>query len=194
MKGKFGKAGLLCLAVLLALVGVGVGLAHWQETLTIEETVETGTWELGGTPGFWGNWDSHNTYPEGEIVGFLAGIGSAPGWLYGITDVSQMEAVFAAGEAEHATMEAKFLRQYLATRLNDRADRLYHGTFHLFSIYDPSTGDYPYGYLGLDGAGTLPDIIDAIEDKYPDPEADPPTDGQFEIMKNICDALNNLTI
>lgn len=188
MKGKFGKTGLLCLAVLLALVGVGVGLAHWQETVTIEETVETGTWELGGTPGFWGSWDSHNTYTEGEILGFLAGIGGPPGWLYGTTGINEMEAVFAAGEAEHATMEAKFLRQYLATRLNDRADRLYPGTFHLFSIYDPGN------YLGLDGAGTLPDIIDAIEDKYPAPDEEPPSEGQFELMKDICDALNNLEI
>ncbi|GAH02354.1 unnamed protein product, partial [marine sediment metagenome] len=40
----------------------------------------------------------------------------------------------------------------------------------------------------------LDDIIDAIEDKYPAPDEDPPTEDQFEIMKNICDALNNMEI
>ena len=186
MKGKFGKTGLLCLAVLIALVGVGVGLAHWQKTLTIEGTVETGIWEVGGTPGFWKNWDSHNTYTEAEIVSFLHAIGIPPGWLYGTTDISQMEAVFAAGEG--GTMEEKFLRHYLATRLNERADRLYPDTVHLFSSYDPAN------YLALGGQGTLDEIIDAIEDKYPAPDEDSPTEGQFEIMKNICDALNNLAI
>ena len=188
MKGKFGKTGLLCLAVLLALVGVGVGLARWQETLTIEGTVETGTWDCGGTPGFWKNWDSHNTYTETEILDFLHPIDGLSDWLVpdmdenGIIDISDMEAVFAAGEG--GTMEEKFLRHYLATRLNVRADRLDSGTFHLFSTYDP--GDY----LGLGGQGDLGLIIDAIEDKY----GTSPTDGQFEIMKNICDALNNLAI
>lgn len=188
MKGKFGKTGLLCLAVLLALVGVGVGLAHWQETVTIEETVETGTWEVGGTPGFWGSWDSHNTYTEAEIVGFLLPIGIPPGWLQGTTDISPMEAVFAAGEG--GTMEQKFLAHYLATRLNVEAGTLSDDTVHHFSIYDPSTGDYPYGYLALSGQGTLPEIITKIESKY----GTSPTDDQFELMKDICDALNNMEI
>jgi len=190
MKAKFGKIGILCLAVLLALVAVGVGLAHWQDTVTIEETVETGTWAVGGSPGFWGNWDSHKTYTETEIVGFLLPIGVPPGWLNGITDISQMEAVFAAGEG--ATAETKFLRHYLATRLNLRAGTLFGDTVHVFNSYDPGN------YLGLGGQGTLDEIIGAIEDKYPDPEADPPivppTEGEFEIMKNICEAVNNLAI
>jgi len=192
MKGKLGKTGLLCLAVLLALVGVGVGLAHWQETLTIEGTVETGTWDVGGTPGFWKNWDSHNTYTETEILDFLRPIDGLSDWLVpdmdenGIIDINDMEAVFAAGEG--GTMEERFLRHYLATRLNERADRRYPDTVHGFGTYDPAN------YLALGGQGTLDEIIDAIEDKYPAPDEDSPTEGQFEIMKNICDGLNNLAI
>jgi len=194
MKGKFGKIGILGLAVLLALVAVGVGLAHWQETLTIETTVETGTWEVGGTPGFWGNWDSHKTYTETEILGFLRPIDLLSDWLVpdmdgnDIIDINDMEAVFAAGEG--GTAEEKFLAHYLATRLNVRAGTLSGDTVHVFSSYDPSTGDYPYGYLALSGQGTLQEIIDAIESKY----GTSPTEGQFEIMKNICDALNDLAI
>lgn len=170
----------------MALVAVGVGLAHWQETLTIETTVETGTWEVGGSPGFWENWDSHNTYTEAEIVGFLRPIGVPPGWLYGITDISQMEAVFAAGD--DATMEEKFLRHYLDTRLNVEAGKLFSDTVHDFSSYDPGN------YLGLGGLGTLEEIIGAIEDTYPGPDEDPPTEDQFELMKNICEAVNSLGI
>ena len=185
MKGKFGKIGLLCLAVLLALVAVGVGLAHWQAALPIDGTVTTGKWkEVGGTPGFWKNWDEHNTYTETEISGFLSAVNGQSLWFNGkISSISDMQAIFAAGEAEGATMEAKFLRQYLATRLNVEAERLFMHTFHLFSSYDLEN------YLGLGGQGTLQEIIGAIESKYPSP-----TEGQFEIMKNICDALNNLEI
>lgn len=187
MKGKFGKIGLLCVAVLLALVAVGVGLAHWQQSLTIGGTVNTGSWGSGETPGFWENWDRHNTYTEDEIVGFLTAIDGTSDWLDGILTIDDMVAVFAAGVAEDATMEAKFLRQYLATRLNAAAGGLYLDTVHDFSSYDPSTGDYPYGYLALSGQGTLEEIIDAIEGK----EGTSPSPAEFEIMKDICDFLNS---
>ena len=53
-----------------------------------------------------------------------------------------------------------------------------------------------YGYLGLanPSSATLSEIVEAIEGKHVPPATDPPTDKQFEIMKNICDALNNLEI
>ena len=198
MKVKFRKIGLLGLAVLLSLAALGVGLAHWQETLTIETAVETGEWEVGGTCGFWKNWDSHNTYTWDKIRGWLLLIDNPSHWLVpdmdedGI-DINDMLAVFAAGEG--GTAEEKFLAHYLATRLNVWAGTLSGDTVHVFSSYDPSTGDYPYGYLALSGQGFLPEIIDAIEDKYSEPEEDAtPTDGEFEIMKNICDALNKLEI
>ena len=82
------------------------------------------------------------------------------------------------------TDKEKFLRHYLATKLDIEAERLFLTTWHHFSSYDPGN------YLGLGGQGTLQDIIDAIEDRYPHN----PTDPQFLIMKDICDALNNLDI
>lgn len=190
-RGISEKIGLLCLALVVGLGGMGVGLAHWQENLTIGGTVGTGTWPVGGSAGFWNEWDSHNTYTEDEILDFLAAIDGASDWLAGtIDDISAMEAVFAAGKG--GTMEQKFLRHYLATRLNVEASRLSLGTSHLFSILDPPTIDYPDGYLGLEGENTLEWIIKAIEGKYD--EVSPPTDEQFEIMKDICDALNDLDI
>ena len=48
MKGKFGKIASICLALVLALGTMGVGLAWWSDTLYIEGTVNTGEldWEL----------------------------------------------------------------------------------------------------------------------------------------------------
>ena len=193
MKGKLGKIGLLGLVVLVALGAMGVGLARWQKAQTIEGTTTTGRWkEVGGSPGFWKNWDSHNTYTETEIFGFLTAVDANSLWLGGVKSISQMQAVLTpvvltpavltAGEDK--TMEAKFLRHYLATKLNVASGRLYPEIFHPFTSYDPDD------YLGLGGQGTLQEIIYCIESKY----GTSPTEDQFEIMKNICDALNNLEI
>ena len=188
MKGGFGKTGLLCLALLLALGATGVGLAHWQRTLTIRGTVRTGTWELGGTPGFWGGWDKHNAYTRGQVEEWLLTIDDTSLWLVpdmdanSVINISDMQAVFAAGQG--GTKEEKFLSHYVATRLNVEAGRLYPDTIHYFSSYDPDN------YLGLGGQGTLEQIIGAIESKH----GTSPTEDHFEIMKNMCDALNNLAI
>lgn len=176
---------------------LGISYAAWTDTLTIDTTVNTGSWEQSGSAGGW--WKHacchHNSpYTEDEILDFLAAIDSASDWLVpdmdgdGEITTSDMHAILTPGEG--ATMEQKFLRHYLATRLNVEAGRLFLDTFHLFSILDPPTIDYPDGYLGLEGEHTLEWIINAIEGKY----GTSPTEAQFEIMKDICDALNNLTI
>ncbi len=43
-RGPFARAGILCLALVLGLGGLGVGYAHWTDTLTIGGTVTTGEW------------------------------------------------------------------------------------------------------------------------------------------------------
>lgn len=196
--GIFTKIGILCLALVLAVGSLGIGYAAWSDTVTIDGTVTTGSWEVGGSPGLWKNWDKHNTYTETEIEAWLSSIDGSSDWLVpdmdedGAITISDMEAVFIAGQG--GTMEQKFLRHYLATRLNVEAGRLSLGTFHLFSSYD--TGDY----LGLGGQGDLGLIIGAIESKYgtppteESPSEDWPTEDEFQIMKNICDALNSLAI
>ena len=183
-RNPFVKAGVLCLALVLGLGAMGVGYAHWTDTLTIGGTVGTGEWELGGTPGFWKNWDSHNTYTENEIEGWLATIDSSSLWL-DATTVEGMEAIFDDGEG--GSPKSKFLRAYLATRLDVASGRLNTSTVHNV------TGISGYGYLGLatPASATLTDIIVAIEDKEDTP---PPSGPEYLIMKDVCDALNNLLI
>lgn len=42
MRRSFAKAGVICVALVMALANLGVGLAYWTETLTISGTVTTG--------------------------------------------------------------------------------------------------------------------------------------------------------
>jgi hypothetical protein len=136
--------------------------------------------DLGGTIGFWYNWDSHNTYTEAEIETWLAAIDSQSQWQ-GPTTVEDMEQVL--WMARGGPMQQRFLGHYLATRLNAATlpPRLGPGATHNI----PADAQ---AYLGLPGNPTLAQIFAAIESKY----GTSPTEGEFEIMKDVCDALNNL--
>ncbi len=159
---------------------------NFQYTFTV--TIHLAQWAPGGTMGFWKNWDRHNTFTEEEINGWLAAIDADSDWLVtdmdddGDIDVDDMVATI-EGHNKDATMEEKFLAQYLCTRLDIEAATISAGV-HDISDYDP--GDY----LGLGGSGTLAEIIAAIEGKY----GTSPTSYQYGIMHNICDALNNVEI
>lgn len=149
----------------------------------------------GGTIGFWGAWNKHNTYTEAEINEWLSDIDSHSSWLVpdkdgnGIVDVHGMEAIFGKNDNKKAKkdsssdMEQRFLSHYLATRLDVAAGTLDTGG-HDFTSCDDCN------YLGLDGSGTLQEIITAIEGKH----GTSPTADEFEIMKDICVALNEVTI
>ena len=47
MRKGFGKLGLICLALLICLAGMGVGYAAWTDTVTIEGEVNTGELDYG---------------------------------------------------------------------------------------------------------------------------------------------------
>jgi hypothetical protein len=149
-------------------------------TVSIPSTV----W-IFGTPGFWKNWDSHNTFSQGEIEGWLGDIAGLSSWL-DASNVAEMEAVFAAATGGGATKESRFLAHYLATRLNDAS-----GILDPTALHDV-TADDPGDYLSLTNpaAATVPQIISAIEGK----SGTSPTNGEFNSMKDVCDALNNRTI
>lgn len=68
-------------------------LARSTETLWINGTVNTRVSGSGEAPGFWKNWDSHNTYSEEEIEVWLASINGTSDWL-GPTTVEDMVAAF----------------------------------------------------------------------------------------------------
>ncbi len=146
----------------------------------------------GGTIGFWGNWKAHKTYTQAEIDGWLQTIDAASLWLVedmdgnGLIDVGDMEAIFARGLSAKGATRSKyqFLAHYLATRLGAESGRITDG-MHVLE---------PNSYLGLEGAVTLGEIINAIESKYPSGGGAWPTKDQYEIMKDICDALNNVEI
>ncbi len=193
-------------------------MANQNTTYTIRVSVVTVP-ALGGTTGFWGAWDKHKTYTEKEINTWLVDIDADSQWLVddmdgknginaldmktifnkgnssnkatmkdkdgnNVIDVRDMEAIFDNTTGSRATMKDKFLGHYLATRLDVEAGRLHPDVLHDFSAYDPDD------YLGLGGSGTLTEIIDAIESKY----RTQPTNDQYELMKTICDRLNNVEI
>ena len=71
---KTAKLGALFLISVLALAGIGVGYAHWTDTINITGTVNTGSvsWEFECTSGTWG-WKNTRTdllevTHDGEIV------------------------------------------------------------------------------------------------------------------------------
>ena len=184
---------MLSIVLLLALCVTGVGYGMWSDEVYIEGTITTGTWDVGGTIGFWKNLDNH--YTEAEMLPWLVAINSSSEWL-GSTTVEGWDDLFAAatGPCPPPTMKSRFLAHYMATRLSIAAGRLNVGNTH------DITGIKGYGYVGLPNpaSATLSAIIIAIEGKHPADPSDPaacwPTTEQYETMKDICDALNNLWI
>ena len=144
-----------------------------------------------GTRGFWSQWDSHNTYTKAEIDGWLAIIDASSLWLDSVDgdgdfDTDDMDCIFANGVGPGATMESRFLAHYLAQRLNQVSGRQSPSTTHDVTACDPAN----YLNLLIPTSATGQQIVDAIEAK----SGTSPTAAQFEIMKDVCDALNNLDI
>jgi hypothetical protein len=84
--------------------------------------------------------------------------------------------------------KAKFLSQYLALRLNAQSNRIPNTSFHDTSGIDP--GNY-LGLPGGPGSFSLLQIIAAIEAKHPISNAGtPPTTEQYELMKDLAEAIN----
>lgn len=140
------------------------------------------------TIGFWDSWDSHMTFSQGEIEGWLAEIDATSAWFdFGPSaTIEDMEAVFAAAQGRLATPQTRFLANYLSLRLNERSCMLVSTDTHDVTAQDPDN------YLGLatPTSATLAEIIAAIESKA----STGPTDAQFNIMKDVSNALNGLAI
>ena len=198
LEGFWTNTNLVCLQIHQADTVAGsiwlhVVQAAQQDTVYTFQVVLTGNqWnespctpedqELGGTPGFWKSWDSHNTYTQTEIEGWLVDINFASDWL-GPTTVGAMESWLGAPFVD---IEEKFKAQYLATRLDMESGRLTPTFTHDVTAQDPTN------YLGLADptSATLSEIVSAIEGKH----GTSPDNDELEVMKDVCDALNNLEI
>ena len=191
---------ILSVLILIAeLVSLGVGgtFAHWvDDSDSGDYAFEAGEWQvdLSGTIGFWkgpGALNAFNPSAEDDIEFWLREIDTNPGWL-GPTEYDDMVLWLSWDEpGEASSMEAKFLAQYLAQRLNQRSGRQSESTQHDVTkvpSYDPVVN-----YLGLANpySASGAEIIQKIELKY-NAILPPPTDSELEIMKDVCDWLNNL--
>src|SRR3972149_6037506 len=94
------EIGVLFLAALLGLGLLNVRYSLWFAAFDLVGIVNTGNWceieDQDGTIGFWKNWDSHNTYSQGQIEGWLSAIDSSSSWL-GPTTVGDMEDALTMG-------------------------------------------------------------------------------------------------
>jgi hypothetical protein len=176
----FGSLFIACAFVLI----IPISETLWWKTLGVHGSISVGE-HTAGTIGFWKNWDRHGTYSEDQIESWLAQIDAVSSWL-GPTTVEGMEAVFNAAKVGGASMEAKFLGYYLATCLNEQA-----GILHDHLRYDISSLDSD-NYLGVANPldTSLAEINAAIEAKH----GTHPSNPEFEIMKDLTDALNNFEI
>jgi len=84
MKGKFGKIGIISLAVVLALGSLGGAFAYWTETLTFTDTnAATGYLELKLTDTFY----TDNEPPGGPDVGTVECIQTGGGPYFEFTEL-----------------------------------------------------------------------------------------------------------
>jgi hypothetical protein len=94
----------------------------------------------------------------------------------------------AGGAKDYGGMVNQFRAQYMATNLNTMTDppRLQLGTTH--DISDIKGAEDYFGYA----SGTLAKIIAFIEGEADgDIFSKPPTKDEMEIMKDVCEKLNN---
>jgi predicted ribosomally synthesized peptide with SipW-like signal peptide len=176
----------------LELIGPTYG---WADTEHSQNALNT-LIELGGSPGFWGGPGALNLYGKGEIVGWFTTIVGSSKWFTDVTltgdvddDYATMQGILSnSGANKYKGMVRQFRAQYLATRLNTMPDppRLQMGTIH-----DISDIEGAEAYFGFD-TGTLAEIIAFIEGEAEGGIFEvPPTKDEVEILKNVCDFLND---
>ncbi len=150
--------------------------------------------ELGGTPGFWRN-RALTVYGQTQLqIWFGEIVTTDSDWFNDPPDsptyFTMLGILKQPSGNDYEDKVGKFRSQYLATLLNEKSGRLGKNTRHELWLAAET-------YLGFSPppAPKLSQIIDAIEGKEngdiftPDPSA-----GNIELMKDVCDALNNLDI
>jgi predicted ribosomally synthesized peptide with SipW-like signal peptide len=152
--------------------------------------------ERGGSPGFWSNPAAVEQYEKAEIVAWFKKIVAASTWYDADLVAGDNNNVYknmlgilkSRSSAGYKGMVNNFRAQYLATRLNTMPDP---PRLQLETIHDISTVPDAREYFGYENA-TLAQIIATIESNSEgNIFTNPPTRSQMEIMKSVCDALNN---
>lgn len=149
--------------------------------------------EVGGTPGFWHNPAALRLYGKDTIADWFRFIVSESEWFADFipritgdddTDYNMLvdDILKNVGSAGYEGMVNQFRSQYMATLLNALSGRLDPATSHDVDI-DTIV------------SATLEEIIIVIEDTAAgEIYAEPPSIGLVELMKDVCDDLNNLRI
>lgn len=184
-------ASIIVLIAVVVSLGVGGTLADWVDRDHGNYHFQVGEWEVGrdGTIGFWrgpGALNAFDPLAEDTIEFWLGEIDTASDWLGPTTyeDAISEDWLYYGGP----DMYMKFRAQYLAQWLNQISGRQSESTLH--NVMDVPGYAASGNYLGLGDPYYAPgwEIVDAIEDTYSEPFPD------FELMKDICDYLNNLWI
>lgn len=193
----------LILIAALASLGVGGTFAHWVESDTGAYSFQANEWQvdLVGSHGWWKNWPNHlHLYPnlEADINFWLNEIDGQSDWLMlevdGIYPINTADMVLLIAQGEGSTAEQGFLMQYLAQRLNQMSGRQSPSSRHdVTEVLSYATSG---NYLDLVDPSDAPgwEILQKIEAKHGAIELLNPDAYEFEIMKDVCDALNNLLI
>jgi hypothetical protein len=161
--------------------------------------------EPGGSPGFWSNPGAEKKYGKSTMASWFRSIVLSSAWFEDTLASGDDDAVYNkmvvilknTGDGGYDEAVNRFLRQYLATRLNTMTDpaRLELGTLHnITNVF--TNGGYidASDYFGFD-IGTLQHIIDTIESK-----ADgcifspPPQQSDILLMKCVCEALDQVWV
>jgi hypothetical protein len=154
--------------------------------------------ELGGTPCFWGSCWAIMEYGKCNLVTWFREIVADSEWFADVTitgnlnvDYWTMWVILQDGGWGYLGAVNQFRAQYLATRLNTMPDspRLGLGTVHDITSIPGASSYFDYD------SGTLEQIVDTIESKAEGGIfTAPPSKYNILIMKNICDALNQVKI
>lgn len=161
--------------------------------------------ELGGSPGFWSSPGAKKKYGISNMASWFRIIALSSAWFEDTLASGDDNTVYNkivdilknTGDGGYAEAVNRFLRQYLATRLNTMTDpaRLELGTQHNITNV-PTNGGYidASDYFGFD-IGTLQHIINTIESKENGCIfSPPPQQSDILLMKCVCEALAQVWI
>lgn len=175
---------------LIELLPAGQRIA-WADTEFSPNSLQMAA-EPGGLTAFWSGSQATSQYGKSEIVGWFRETASSSNWFTDIAltgnddqDYKTLAGILkSAGAGE---MVKQFRAQYMATRLNIMASppRLQRGTVHNITTIKGAE-DY-FGYANA----PLGKIIITIENSARGDISSPSSKAKLEMMKKVCDDLNN---